>query len=100
MALTGYTNDGYFTSTAITATTSAFNLLGGDYMLAGHSSNWNSATVALSINLPGTATFLPVSTLTADSTASLKLPAGSYKLVVTGTLTGAATVMVARVTTY
>lgn len=101
MATSNVVTDGYFTTTAISATTAAFNLQGGDYLIAAHSSNWNSATVALSINLPGTSTFLAVAsgTMSADGTANVHIPPGSYKLVVTGTLTGAATVLLARVVT-
>lgn len=84
--------------TDVSATTSAFRLLGGKYGLIAHSSNWNSATVALSVLASDDTTYVTaVTAFSADGAAVADLPPGTYKWVVTGTLTGHAYLTISRV---
>lgn len=78
----------------ITATTAAFQLVGGAYMFMAVSANWNGGSVGLNLLGPDGVTWLSVVTAqTANGGGSLTLPPGQYKFSVSGTLTAYAEVV-------
>lgn len=66
----------------ISATTAPFSLLGGEYAITAVAT-WGGGSVTLEILAADNTTYVPVLVaITANSFATLDLPAGTYKLVV------------------
>ncbi len=75
-----------FASGSVTATTAAFRLLAGRYLVRCHAADWTSQSAALSIQGPdGTTNYIPVMTpMTADGAVAVDVPEGQFKIVLTG----------------
>jgi hypothetical protein len=77
-----------FSATNISATTAAFTLNGGKFMLDAHSAAWGGGNAQMTRLAADGSTYVNVgSSITADGTATYDLAPGSYKLAVT-TVTG------------
>ncbi len=74
-----------FASGAITATTAAFRLAAGRYLVRVHAADWTSQSAALQILGPDGLTYVGMMTpLTADGSVTVDCPEGQYKIALTG----------------
>ena len=77
---------GYIASN-ISATTSSFDLMGGQYSITIMAGTWGGGNVVFGRLAPDGSTYVPVSTYSANTHETQLIPNGTYKLTVT-TATG------------
>lgn len=71
---------------ATTGNGAQFSLRGGIYVLSAVCATWSSAVASLALEGPDNATYVSVSSLSANGMSGpLYLPAGSYELQISGT---------------